>query len=189
MTERRSQLALAATATRYLGALALVAVGVDHIEQYYVDYYRAVPTIGTLFVLNFVSALIISLGLLAPVRRLAGPFADRILTILAISGIAIGAGTLAGLLVSENGGLFGFMEVGYRGAIVLSIALDAATVVLLSAFLVLMAVQRRRRPVPPPHPRPLRPATRLFPHSPTPRSPSNGRTRRPVPHPHKETRR
>jgi hypothetical protein len=33
MTERRS-----ASLVRYLGALALLAVGVDHIEQYYVDY-------------------------------------------------------------------------------------------------------------------------------------------------------
>ncbi|HEX4717195.1 MAG TPA: hypothetical protein VH300_01600, partial [Thermoleophilaceae bacterium] len=43
MTEHRS-----ASLMRHLGALALVAVGIDHIEQYYVDYYRAVPTIGTL---------------------------------------------------------------------------------------------------------------------------------------------
>ena len=48
-SRRRSQLATAATAARYVGALALLAVGIDHIEQYYVDYYRAVPTIGTLF--------------------------------------------------------------------------------------------------------------------------------------------
>src|SRR5215471_1619635 len=131
----------AATAARYAGALALLAVGVDHIEQYYVDYYRAVPTIGTLFALNFVSALVISIGLVLPIGRIAH---GRLLTLFAISGIGIGAATLAGLLVSENGGLFGFMEVGYRGAIVLSIALDVATVVLLGAFLVLRAVQRQQ---------------------------------------------
>ena len=132
MTERRS-----ASLMRYLGALALLAVGIDHIEQYYVDYYRAIPTIGTLFLLNFVSALLVGLGLLAPVRRIAGRFADRILMLLAVGGIGIAAGTLAGLLVSENGGLFGFMEVGYRGAILLSIAFDVATVLLLAAFLAL----------------------------------------------------
>jgi hypothetical protein len=96
-----------------------------------------VPTIGTLFLLNFASALVVGLGLLAPARRLAGPFAGRLRTLLALSGIGIAAGTLAGLFVSENGGLYGFMEVGYRGAIVLSIVLEATTVVLLAAFLFL----------------------------------------------------
>src|SRR4051794_40759075 len=143
MTERRSHGA-ATTAARYLGALALLAVGIDHIEQYYADYYRAVPTIGTLFLLNFGSALVVGLALLAPVRRVAGRLAPRVLTLLAVSGIGIAAGTLAGLLISENGGLFGFMEVGYRGAIVVSIVFDAATVVLLTAFLALTVHSSRK---------------------------------------------
>jgi hypothetical protein len=142
---RAAPAARAATVTRYLGALSLLAVGIDHLEQYYVDYYRAVPTIGTLFVLNFISAVLIGGGLLLPLKRLTPRLADRTRTILAVSGIGIGAGTLAGLLISENGGLFGFMEVGYRGAIVLSVAFDAATVVLLSAFLVLRALESPSR--------------------------------------------
>src|SRR3954465_7967520 len=103
-------LARTTTLTRYLGAVALLAVGVDHIEQYYVDYYRAVPTIGTLFLLNFVSALLVSVCLMAPMRRIAARFTERALTLLTIGGIGIAGGTLAGLLISENGGLFGFME-------------------------------------------------------------------------------
>src|SRR5689334_5255456 len=83
MTERHS-----ATVLRWLGALALLAVGIDHIEQYYVDYYRAVPTIGTLFLLNFISAQLIRLALLVPVRRIAGRYANRLVTLLAVSGIA-----------------------------------------------------------------------------------------------------
>src|SRR6476646_5386812 len=132
MTESRS-----ASFMRYVGALALIAVGVDHIQQYYVDYYRAVPTIGTLFLLNFISALLVGLALLVPVRRIACRYANRLVTLFAVSGIAIAAGTLGGLLISENGGLFGFMEVGYRGAIVLSIVFDATTVLLLTTFLAL----------------------------------------------------
>jgi hypothetical protein len=139
MTERATSI------VRYLGAASLLAVGVDHIEQYYVDYYRAVPTIGTLFLLNFVSALVVSLCLVAPVRRIAGRFAGRVLTLLAIGGIGIAGGTLAGLLISENVGLFGFMEVGYRGAIVLSIAFDVAAMAFLGAFLLLRAATARRR--------------------------------------------
>jgi len=134
MTETRS-----ASVMRCLGALALLAVGIDHIQQYYADYYRAVPTIGTLFLLNFVSALVVGLALLAPLRRFAPRVAPRLLTVLALSGIAIAAGSLAALFISESSGLFGFMEVGYRGAIVLTIVLESATVVLLTAFLALTA--------------------------------------------------
>ena len=63
----------------------------------------------------------VTLALLAPVRRLAGRRASAVLALLALSGIGIAAGTLAGLLISETSGLFGFMEQGYRSAVVLSI--------------------------------------------------------------------
>jgi hypothetical protein len=120
---------------RYLGALALLGVGVDHLEQYYVDFYSAIPTIGTLFVLNFASAAVVALGLVVPVERLAGRRSQAVLAVFALGGIAVAAGSLAGLLVSENGGLFGFMEQGYREAIVISIALEVATIALLGLFL------------------------------------------------------
>src|SRR3954464_2018691 len=138
-------LARTTTLTRYLGALAVLAVGVDHLEQYSVDYYRAVPTIGTLFVLDFISATVIAVGLLLPLGRLTSRFGDRLFPLLALAGIGIGAGTLAGLLASENVGLFGFMEVGYRSAIVLSIVLDVAAVAFLSAFLALRALSHGAR--------------------------------------------
>ena len=120
---------------RYLGALALLGVGFDHVQQYSVDSYSAIPTIGTLFALNFASATVVGLGLVAPVKRLAGRWADAVLAVLAVSGIGIAAGSLAGLLISEKSGLFGFMEQGYRAAIVTSIVLEVITVVLLGAFL------------------------------------------------------
>jgi hypothetical protein len=120
---------------RYLGALALLGVGIDHIEQYYVDSYSAIPTIGTLFALNFASAAVVALGLVMPLGRIAGRWAAALLALLAVSGIGIAAGSLAGLLVSESGGLFGFMEQGYREAIVLSIGLEVATMILLGVFL------------------------------------------------------
>jgi hypothetical protein len=134
MTDRPAQARLS-EAARYLGALAVLAVGIDHIVEYYSDYYRAVPTIGTLFMLDFVASLIVGIALLAPLRKVAGRYAERTLTLLAVGGIALGGGTLAGLLISENGGLFGFMENGYRGAIVLSMAFDIAAALLMAAFL------------------------------------------------------
>ena len=105
---------------RYLGAAALVGVGVDHIWQFYVDSYSVIPTIGTLFALNFASALVVALGLVVPLQRLSPRW---------------GRTLLAGLEGRETTRLFGFMESGYRGAIVLSIALDAAALILLSTFL------------------------------------------------------
>jgi hypothetical protein len=142
---------------RYLGAAALVGVGVDHIWQYSVDSYSVIPTIGTLFALNFASALVVALGLVAPLQRLSRRFGRALLTLLAASGAGIALGSLAGLEVSETTGLFGFMESGYRAAIVLSIALDAATVIFLTAFLV--AGWRSRPPVPSRPPRRARRAT------------------------------
>jgi uncharacterized membrane protein YciS (DUF1049 family) len=59
-------------ATRYLGALALLAVGLDHLQQYAQDSYSVIPTIGTLFALNFASASLITAGLFAPVQMLPG---------------------------------------------------------------------------------------------------------------------
>jgi hypothetical protein len=120
---------------RYLGALALLGVGVDHLEQYFVDSYSVVPVIGTLFVLNFGSAAAIAAGLAAPVQRLPGRAGRLALPLLSLSGVAVAAGSLAGLLVSESSGLFGFMETGYRPAIVVSLALEAAVVGLLGLYL------------------------------------------------------
>jgi hypothetical protein len=45
---------------RYLGAAALLAVGLDHLEQRSAAHYAAIPTIGTLFLLNFVSATVLA---------------------------------------------------------------------------------------------------------------------------------
>ena len=123
-----------AQVARYLGAFALLGVGIDHLEQYYADFYSAIPTIGTLFVLNFATAAVVGLGLLVPVERFAGRRSQAVLALFALGGIGVAAGSLAGLLVSENGGLFGFMEQGYREAIVISIVLEAATIALLALF-------------------------------------------------------
>src|SRR3954447_2152160 len=124
-----------ATWARYLAAIALLGVGLDHLEQFSVDHYSAVPTIGTLFALDFACAALLALGLFAPVRRLPGRAGRWAVPVLVCGGIGIAAGSLAGLAASESVGLFGFMESGYRGAIMLSIALEVATIVLLSMHL------------------------------------------------------
>jgi hypothetical protein len=119
----------------YLGALAVLATGVDHIEQYIVDSYSVVPTIGTLFLLNFIGAIVITVGLIVPLGRIAGRYADAVRAVMAVGGIGLGVLSLAGLFISETAGLFGFVEQGYRMAIVVAIVVEVAAVVFLTAFL------------------------------------------------------
>jgi hypothetical protein len=118
---------------RRLGGLALLGVGIVHLQQDLGAYYSAIPTIGTLFVLNFAAATPLALALQAPVERLPGRAGRFAPALLAWAGIALAAATLLGLVVSEQSGLFGFREVGYRGAVVLAIALELATIALLGA--------------------------------------------------------
>jgi len=131
-TQRRSIIAGVAL---YLGALAVLATGVLHIQQYSAQNYSTIPTIGTLFFLNFVSAVVIAVGLVAPLGRVAGRYADAIRALFAVGGIGIAVGSLVGLFVSESSGLFGFVEHGYRTAIVLAIVAEVAATVFLVIFL------------------------------------------------------
>ena len=125
------------TLTRYLGAAALLAVGAEHLDQFTTAHYDAIPTIGTLFALNFAGATILALGLAAPLHRLGRRAGPVLVDALALGGIALAGSSLIGLLISERTALFGFMETGYRGAIVLSIGLEVATILLLAAYLAL----------------------------------------------------
>jgi hypothetical protein len=133
-----------ARALRYLGALAVLATGVAHIEQYAVDDYSTVPTIGTLFLLNFIAAVVIAVGLIAPLRQLTGGYTDVVRAVLAVAGIGLAVLSLAALFISESSGLFGFVEHGYRMAIVVAIAAEVAATVLLVAFLVANGTRRQK---------------------------------------------
>jgi hypothetical protein len=129
---RRSTIARGA---RYLGALAVLATGIVHVQQFYADDYSSVPTIGTLFYLNFLSAVLIAAGLVAPLGRIAGRYAPAIRAAFAVAGIALGALSLVALFVSESSGLFGFQEHGYRTPIALAIVFEVAAIVFLAVFL------------------------------------------------------
>jgi hypothetical protein len=127
---------------RYAGAAALLAVGIDHLQQYFGALYSTIPTIGTLFALNFTGSVVVAAGLAAPVERVFPRLRKPILGFLA-SGIGIALGSLVALLVTEQTPLFGFMASGYRQAIVVSIVLEVATVLLLGAFLIGLPTTRR----------------------------------------------
>jgi len=128
---------------RYLGTVALLLVAAIHAQQYYDAYFSAVPTIGRLFMLNVIGAGAAALVLLAPVHLLPRRLADAILAFGALIGISVAAGAFAALLVSEYTPLFGFMESGYRLAIVLSLLFEGLATVLLAAFVATVVLDRR----------------------------------------------
>jgi hypothetical protein len=129
-------------AARALGALALLAVGAVHLHEY-TFLYSSIPTIGTLFLLNFFSATLIGLGLLSPVERLLGRLGDAAVSLLAFGGLFQAGTAFVFLLISERTPLFGFMEPGYDppGLMAARIS-ELLTVALLGIYLVARLVVR-----------------------------------------------
>ena len=117
------------TALRILGAAAVLVIGAVHLEQYIGVHFSVVPVIGPMFLLNFIGAMVIAAGLLLPLHRLHG--------LLALGGIGVGVVSFVFLELSEHGGIFGFQDYGYRTAIVVALAAEAAAAVLLAAYLLL----------------------------------------------------
>lgn len=124
------------TAARVLGALAVLATGAIHLYEFE-HFYSAIPTIGTLFLLNFIGATAIGLGLLAPIERIAGRRGSALLVALVLAAIVLAAVAFAFLLISEQTPLFGFKEPGYDpGGIAAARAAEIATVLFLGTFLI-----------------------------------------------------
>jgi hypothetical protein len=139
-TAARTPLSRGATqavlAARFAGALSLLAVGAVHLQQYEF-LYSTIPTIGTLFLLNFAGATVIGLGLLAPVERLLGRVGGAAVGLLALGGAAQAGTAFVFLLISERTPLFGFMEPGYDPpALMASRVAELVTVGLLGSFLI-----------------------------------------------------
>lgn len=123
-----------AVVLRVAGALATLVVGVVHLEQYFAVHYDVVPTIGPLFVLNFIGATSIALVLLVPAARL------RMLHALAaLAGIGLAATSFVFLFISEHQPLFGFEEYGYRTEIVVALAAEAVAAACLAVYLAVRA--------------------------------------------------
>src|SRR6201999_1579915 len=120
-------------AARLLGALSILGVGAVHLQQYSGNGYSTVPTIGTLFLLNAISAGVVGFALLLPLQRLLGRLrGDAAVGILALAGVAIAVGSLVALFISETGTLFGFSEGGYDAPIVIAIVTEAIAALLLT---------------------------------------------------------
>jgi hypothetical protein len=124
-----------------VGAAGVLATGADHLYEYAATGFSAIPTIGTLFLLNFIAATIVGVGLLLPLRRMTRRFADPVRTLLVLSGIGIATSSLIGLWISESSSLFGFADYGFRATIVVAIVAESTTIVALTAYLALAGVR------------------------------------------------
>jgi hypothetical protein len=133
----------AATSLRVVAAIALLATGGIHLEQYLFDDFSVLPTIGPLFLLNFAAGTALGLYFLIPPRPPKGRTRRTLDLVAAWIGGAVAGGALVALFVSERTPLFGFMERGHRLEIVIAIAAEATAVLALSAMVAL----RRPRPV------------------------------------------
>jgi hypothetical protein len=121
-----------------LGAGALVLfVGADHYYEYSAGGYSVLPTIGSLFLLTFVSGTVGGLVLLAPLEKISHRFGRPATWLAALGGFALGATSLIALLISEQTPLFGFMELNYRPAIVVALVSEAAAAASCALVLVL----------------------------------------------------
>jgi hypothetical protein len=130
---------------RALGAIALFVTGGVHYEQYTVAHFSVIPTIGPLFLANFIAATILGLILLVPIRGTSGRGRLILDASAAVAGTGVAAGALAALLISEQTPLFGFMEHGYRLEIIIAIAAEAVAITALAV--VLACIGRRVRGV------------------------------------------
>ncbi len=110
-------------ATRIVAALAIWAAGAVHLYLWDAQDYRSIPTIGTLFLLNGITAGVIGLSLLATANPL-----------VLLAGIGYAATTLIAFVISATSGLFGWQEV-WSGA-----AQEAAGVAELVALGLLLLV-------------------------------------------------
>jgi hypothetical protein len=129
---------------RLTAAVSLFAVGAIHIQQYAVENYSTVPTIGPLFLMNFIGATVLGFYFLVPSGPRAGRLRYVIDTGAAVSGWLVAGGALVALLISEHTPLFGFMEHGYRPAIQFAIVSEAVAIVTLTVFMLLNRREARR---------------------------------------------
>jgi plastocyanin len=114
------------TALRILGAGLLIAMGAIHLDLYFTGY-RHIPTIGTLFLLQVISAFVLALLALALARRT-----------VALAGAGFALSTLGGYILSLWFGLFGFKEFRTTAGVVAGI-LEVGAFVALGSYALFFA--------------------------------------------------
>jgi hypothetical protein len=109
-------------AGRLLGVFLTALMGLIHLRLW-LDGYREVPVIGTLFLFNSIGAGLLIAALLAVPARLRT-------TVTAITALFT-AGTIAGLILSLTVGLFGVHESLQTPLVPTTLAVESAGVLVL----------------------------------------------------------
>lgn len=122
---------MTARLTRSLAAVLLLAGGVLHLNLW-TGGYRFVPTIGPLFMVNFVASIALAAAVLTSRR-----------TSVALAGMTFAAGSLVALVLSRTIGVFGFTEMVWTTQALRTLASEVGTIAALGAALML---QRRAEP-------------------------------------------
>ena len=112
-------------AGRIAGAGLLAWMGWIHLHLWS-EGYKHVGTIGPLFIANFVAAITVALVLLSVPR-------SDLVAVAAAMGAGLAIGTLGGLALSINVGLFGFTDSWNAPFARLSLAVEIAAAVVLLA--------------------------------------------------------
>ncbi len=109
----------------WLGAILLILSAIIHLHLWSQSYHQ-IPTIGPLFLLQGIAGIVIAIAV-AIIRRF-----------LVLAGGALFAiGTIGGLLLSVNVGLFGFRDSLSAPYATASLVIEAAAFALLSGAAVL----------------------------------------------------
>jgi hypothetical protein len=122
-------------AARLLGAGLTAAMGLIHLRLW-LDGYREIPIIGTLFILNAIFSGVLAMVLLTVPARLRAPaaFITALFT----------AGTLAGLIASLTIGLFGVQEILQAPLVVATLIVEPVGMLVLLLLAVLPGRSRHQ---------------------------------------------
>jgi hypothetical protein len=123
------------TASWLLGAGLTAVMGLIHLRLW-LDGYREIPVIGTLFMLNAIISGVLVAALLAVPARLRSA--------AAITTALFTTGTLVGLILSLTIGLFGMHEILQAPLVIPTLVVEPVGVLML--LLAAVPPDRRRRP-------------------------------------------
>jgi hypothetical protein len=123
-----------------VGAALLIWSAVIHLHLWATGY-RHIPTIGPLFLVQGVAGIVVAVAIAARRRP-----------VVLVGGALFAAGTVGGLLLSVNVGLFGFQDSLSAPFAVESLVVETIAVVVLggTAALAVTGVGGRRSGMPPP---------------------------------------
>ncbi len=114
----------------WIGAAALVVSGLVHLHLWDIAY-RHVDTLGPLFVVQGIAALVLAVALVVWPRPL-----------VALAGAGLALGTILGFVKALNGGIFGFTLPVITGWANLALVAEVVAVVVLVASVWVTLVRR-----------------------------------------------